>query len=121
MKERDDNYTLPQDRRALVQLTNVPVDLAYTRRLLTLLEAHGAKATHTNTKQRLSAEGMTSTYHEYTIDFPAGTQREDGLSLSRSVPFTIYFPDGYELPAVEFSSTNAPPGEKSLIILHILR
>jgi hypothetical protein len=121
MNESANEHMFPQSRQTLVQLTGIPVDQAFTKRLLKLLELHGAKATHTNTAQRYLEDGKTSTYHEFTIDFPAGTQREDGMMLYRSAPFTIYFPDGYELPGVEFPSISVLSEKKSLIILHIPR
>jgi hypothetical protein len=41
--------------------------------------------------------------------------------LYRSAPFTIYFPDGYELPGVEFPSVGVLSEQQPLIILHIPR
>lgn len=121
MSELANDNIFPASRKTLVQLTGIPVDLAFTKRLVKLLEEHGAKATHTRTAQRYLADGKMCTYHEYTIDFPAGTQREDGMMLYRSAPFTIYFPDGYELPGVEIPSVSMLSAKKSLIILHIPR
>lgn len=119
MPEFNSEHVFPPRRKTLVQLTGIPVDLAFTKRLIKLLEAHGAQVTRTHTKQASSADGQMRTYHEYTIDFPAGTQREDGLMLYRSLPFIIYFPDGYKLPAVEFPSVAVLSEGKPLIVLHI--
>ena len=96
----DVHRTFPESRRPLRQLTNVPVDELYVEQLTPLLEAHGAKLTLTDMK-RYPLDGPQRTYFLFTIDFPEGTYRADGMLLARSTPFTIFFPDGFEQPGTE--------------------
>lgn len=100
----------------LEQLTQIPVDKVYAERLVDILEAHGAKPTQTGTKKHPPDAERGRTFYEYAIDFPEGTVREYGMGLLRSTPFTIYFPDAYELPGSEISPIN---GDEIITILFI--
>lgn len=84
-------------KQPLQQLSRVPIDLPYIEKVKELLSAHGA--TFVETREVRNKEG--SPYKEFTITFPEGTVRVYDMGLSRSVRFTIYFPDGYEQQAAE--------------------
>lgn len=85
-------------------LEQVPIDLPYLERILSILTSHGA--TLTETRDCTENPGETyGNYKEFTIDFPEGTKRLNGLTRWQSQPFVLYFPDGYELHATQTPDT----------------
>ena len=120
MSERDIHTTFPESRKKLERLMNVPVEKDHAQRLTDLLEAHGARLTLTHRK-RSPSEGPARTVHFYTIDFPTGTYREYGMSLSRSAPFTIYFPDGFEQPGADLYKIDCALDDPPMICLYLLK
>ena len=120
MSERDIHATFPETRRKLERLSDVPVDERYVERLKTLLELHGARLTLTQIKH-YPPDSPARTFYEYAIDFPTGTYREDGMRLLRSVPFTIYFPDGFQQPGADLYKINAGLDDPPLVCLYLLK
>lgn len=119
MNERDIHTTFSSSRKKLERLMNVPVEKEHVKRLTDLLESHGACLTLTHRKR--SSEGPARIVHFYTIDFPPETYREYGMSLLRSAPFTIYFPDGFEQPGADLYKSDCAPGDSPMVCLYLLK
>lgn len=117
MSAYESRATFQASREKLTRLTNVPVDTQYRKCLTDLLVSHGAKVACSLVKP----EGEARTYYLCTIDFPEGTYREYGMILLRSSPFTIYFPDGYELHGTELYRVTAALDEMPNTLLYLLK
>lgn len=107
-------YEVPPIRHPLRQLSPVPIDMAYLDAITTILNAHGATLVEVN------QEG-TAFPRQFTITFPEGTVRVYDLSLSRSVRFTIYFPDGYAQLAAELWPLARSSHDRPITVLYLPR
>ena len=116
----DIHSTFPESREKLTRLTGVPVDESYVERLRTQLEAHGARLTLTEMKQYPPGNHGRA-FFLYTIDFPDGTYREYGMLVLRSVPFTIYFPDGFKQPGANLYSIYAAVDAAPTVCLYLVK
>lgn len=92
--------------RPITTLEEVPIDAMYMKCITAILNEHGASLTVTG--DYTYHEGREG-YYECTITFPEGTRRVNDLTLWRSTPFKLYFPDGSILHAIQ-------PGEGGVIL-----
>ncbi len=106
-------------KKNITHLHNVPVDKEHEKRLLRILESHGTSYSLTATKERFSPQGGRCVFHEYTLEFPAGTIQEYGLRMHRSAPFTIIFPDGCTLRGADLYTVDGPLDETPVHILYL--
>jgi hypothetical protein len=78
----------------LTTLTRVPIVPAHLALMTRVLTEHGA----TLTEAEDTVPGtIDPTASMYTVTFPPGTVRVDGIMIHRTFPFVIYFPDKYFL------------------------
>ncbi|MEO6889313.1 MAG: hypothetical protein ABI456_08570 [Ktedonobacteraceae bacterium] len=86
-------------------MIHTPIDHLYTEELIAFLERHGARVSCCSSGEYDAClpDGARARrpYSTYDVTFPAGSRRIDSLSLMWTTPFTIIFPDGASIKAVE--------------------
>ena len=85
---------------SITTLMHVPIDNRFFFLVNNILRAHGASLAETQ-DEPLPPGATRGTTKMYTVTFPPGTLRENGLVMRRSVPFEIRFPDAFRLHGAE--------------------
>lgn len=107
------------DGTPLSRLECVPIDVLYIGRVMEILSKHGASAIETKDCTTPTLFGACKGHKEFTIIFPQGTLRQNGLVMQRSVPFIIVFPGGYRLHAAELWPLFCREDDRAITVLYL--
>jgi hypothetical protein len=105
----------------LKTLINVPIHVPNIEAMSSVLTSHGAALVETLDRTFPCHTGGRRGYKEYTILFPDGTRRVDHEVIRLTMPFTIYFPDGFEMPGKSVYPGHRGPDDPETIILYMPR
>ncbi|HEY0756867.1 MAG TPA: hypothetical protein VGD98_23140 [Ktedonobacteraceae bacterium] len=78
----------------ITTLDAVPISPMYLEVMTRILSEHGAILAETEAPPPRNVDPTVSMY---TVTFPPGTMRLNGMLIHRSFPFELQFPDGYRL------------------------
>ncbi len=106
-----------------LDVIHTPIDHMYTEELIGFLEMHGARVSCCSSGEYDAClpggARERRPYSTYEVTFPAGSRRIDSLSLMWTTPFTIIFPDGAHITAIEQRPLCTQ--EEGKIILYLAR
>ncbi len=86
-----------------IRTLRVPIDAPYIDRLIAILTSHGATCVETRDCTWPGFLGEREGHKEFTLTFPDGTTRVEDLTLYHTTPFSLEFPDGYQLLGADVS------------------
>lgn len=103
----------------ITELTNIPINVPFIEKITTAVTLHGATIQETLDKTYPGYTGERHGYKEFTVRFPVGTRRVDQQVLRNTTPFTITFPDGFELLGTSVYPGHRGPDDPETIILYV--